>query len=185
MARYKSRVAMPSTNFWEDTMKRILISAAAIAFALSLAQPAAAEDLASSIVGTWKMTSFIRKDVGTGKTIKEYGEQPVGYNMYTKGGLLLVFAVAEGRKAPATPNPTDAERIELFNTMYGYSGTYKVEGNKLVYRVDGSWNQRWTGTDVVRQAEIAGNKLTIVTPTFKGIMDGQDIVVTTTFERVE
>ena len=43
MARYKSRVAMPSTNFWEDTMKRILISAAAIAFALSLAQPAAAE----------------------------------------------------------------------------------------------------------------------------------------------
>ena len=166
-------------------MKRTLISAAAIAFLLSFVQPAAAEDLASSIVGTWKMTSFIRKEMGTGKTVKEYGEQPVGYNMYTKGGWLLVFAVVEGRKAPANPAITDAERLELFNTMFAYSGTYKVEGNnKLVYSLDGSWNQLWTGRDVVRQAEIVGNKLTLVSPTFKN-PDGHDVVVTSTFERVE
>jgi Lipocalin-like domain len=175
-----------STIVQEDAMKRTLISAAAIVFLVSLVQPAAAEDLASSIVGTWKMTSWDRKEIGTGKTIKEYGEQPVGYIMYTKGGRLIVFTAAEGRKTPAKPVPTDAERIELFNTMYGYSGTYKVEGNnKLVYRLDGSWNQAWTGRDIVRQAEIAGNKLTLVTPTFKGIIDGQDIVVTTIFERLE
>jgi hypothetical protein len=167
-------------------MKRTLISAATLAFLLTSAQPASAQDLASSIVGTWKMTSFTRKEMGTGKTVKQYGEQPVGYNIYTKGGRVVVFAVAEGRKAPAKPDPTDAERAELFKTMFAYSGTYKVEGNnKLVYRLDGSWNQSWAGTDLVRQVEIAGNKLTVTTPTFKSVLDGQDIVVTTTFERVE
>jgi hypothetical protein len=167
-------------NTWEDAMIRTLI-AVALAFLLTWAKPAAAQDLASSIVGVWKMTSFTSKEMGTGKTIKLYGEQPVGYNMYTKGGRVLVFAVA------AKPDPTDSERAELFKSLYAYSGTYKTEGNnKLVSHVDGSWNQSWTGTDLVRQVEITGTKvLTITTPPFKSVMDGQEIVVTTTYERVE
>jgi hypothetical protein len=170
---------------WEVIVKRTLISAVALAFLLTSAQPAAAEDLASSIVGVWKMTSWTRRDVATNKTSKLYGEQPVGYNVYTRNGRVLVFAVAEGRKAPTKPDPSDAERVDLFKSMFAYSGTYKVEGNKLVYHVDGSWNQSWTGTDLTRQVEIAGNKLTIVTPPFKSVLDGQDIVVTTTYERAE
>jgi hypothetical protein len=47
-----------------------------------LAQPAAVQDLASSIVGVWKFTSWTRKEVSTGKTSKLFGEQPVGYNVY-------------------------------------------------------------------------------------------------------
>jgi hypothetical protein len=167
-------------------VKRTLISAVALSFLLTLAEPAAAEDLASSIVGVWKLTSFTRNYVGTNKTGKPFGEQPGGYNVYTRNGHVFVFGLAEGRKAPTKPVPSDAERIDLFKSMYAFSGTYKVEGNnKLVYHVDGSWNQSWTGTDLTRQIEIAGNKLTIVTPAFKSDVDGQDIVVTTTYERAE
>jgi Lipocalin-like domain len=90
-----------------------------------------------------------------------------------------VFAVAEGRKVPAKPELSDAERIDLFKSMFAYSGNYKVEGNnKLVYHIDGLWNQSWTGTDLTRQVEIAGTKLTIETSPFKSALDGQDIVVT-------
>jgi hypothetical protein len=171
---------------WEVIMKRTLTSSVALAFLLTLAQPAAAEDLASSIVGVWKLTSFTRNDVGTNKTSKPFGERPGGYNVYTRNGHVLVFGLAEGRRAPAKPDLSDAERIDLFKSMYAFSGTYKVEGNnKLVYHVDGSWNQSWTGTDLTRQVEIAGNKLTIVTPPFKSVADGLDIVVTTTYERAE
>ena len=167
-------------------MKRTLTSSVALAFLLTLAQPAAAEDLAPSIVGVWKMTSFTLNDVGTNKTSKPFGEQPVGYNVYTRNGRVVTFAVAEGRKAPTKSDPSDAERIDLFKSMFAYSGTYKAEGNnKLVIHVDGSWNQSWTGTDLTRQVAIAGNKLTIVTPPFKSAVDGQDIVVTTTYERAE
>ena len=49
-------------------MKRALMSAVAFAFLLMLPEPLAAQDLASSIVGTWKLTSFARKEVATGKT---------------------------------------------------------------------------------------------------------------------
>ena len=52
-------------------------------------------------------------------------------------------------------------------------------------RVDASWNQSWTGTEQVRQIEIAGNKLTIITPPFKSMIDGVEQIVTTTYERVE
>jgi hypothetical protein len=115
-----------------------------------------------------------------------FGEHPVGYNIYTRNGRVLVFTVAEGRKTPAKPDPSDAERIDLFKSMFGYSGTYKVDGNNsLVYHIDSSWNQSWTGTDQTRQVQISGNKLTIVTPPFKSVQDGQEIVVTTTYERVE
>jgi Lipocalin-like domain len=121
-----------------------------------------------------------------GQGSKLYGDQPVVYNIYTKGGRVIVFAVAEGRKAPAKAEPTDAERIDLFKTMYAFSGTYKVEGNnKLVHRIDGSWNQSWTGTDLTCLVEIAGDKQKIDTVPFKSVLDGQEIVVATTFERVE
>jgi Lipocalin-like domain len=133
-----------------------------------------------------RIGSWTRKQVATGKTSKTYGEHPVGYNVYTRNCRVLVFAVAEGHKTPARPDPSDAERIDLFKSMFAYSGTYRAEGNnKLVYRIDGSWNQSWTGTDLTRHVEIAGNKLTIETPPFKSVQDGQDIVVTTTYERAE
>ena len=91
------------------------------------------------------------------------------------------------RKTPAKPDPTDSERAELFKRLFAYSGTYKTEGNnKLGYNVDGSWNQSWTGTDLLRQVEITSTKLlTITTPPFESVVDGKEIVVTTTYERVE
>jgi hypothetical protein len=166
-------------------MKRTLSSAAALAFVLTWVQPAASEDLASSIVGVWKNTSFVRKEVATGKTATTYGEHPSGYAYYTKGGHFLVFTVAQDRKKNEKADPTDAERIELFKSMFGWGGTYKTEGNKVVYNVDIAWVPSWVGTTRTYQVETAINKLTVTTPPFKSVSDGQDIVVVTTYERVE
>ena len=86
-------------------MKRVLISAVAFAFFLmtlpkssslmTLPKSSASEDFASSIVGTWKMTSFARKELATGKTAPAYGDHPQGYAHYTKGGHFLIFAEKE------------------------------------------------------------------------------------------
>jgi hypothetical protein len=117
-------------------MKRALMSAVAFAFLLMLPGPLAAQDLASSIVGTWKLTSFARKEVATGKTAATYGEHPAGYAYYTKGGGSLIFTMSQDRKKNEKVEPTDAERVELFKSMYAFGGTYKTEGNKLIYNVD-------------------------------------------------
>ena len=64
------------------------------------------------------------------------------------------------RRAPAGPSPTDAERIELFKTAVFGSGTYRLEGNKLITRYDTSWHQAWTGAERVNTVEITGKTLT-------------------------
>ena len=80
---------------------------------MTLPKSSASEDFASSIVGTWKMTSFARKELATGTTARTYGDHPQGYAHYTKGGHFLIFAVAQDRKKnEKIAAPTDAERVE-------------------------------------------------------------------------
>ena len=163
-------------------MKRALMSAVAVAFLLMLPELLAAQDLTSSIVGTWKLTSFARKELATGKTAATYGEHPTGYAYYTKGGHFLVFGVAQDRKKnEKIAAPTDAERVELFKSMFAWGGIYKIEGNKIIFDVDIAWVQSWVGTTRTYQVEMASNKLTVTTPPFKSPTDGQDIVVVTTY----
>jgi Lipocalin-like domain len=144
------------------------------------------QDVSSSIVGVWKMTGWIRKETTTGKMVKTYGERPAGIVIYTKGGHFVTFVAGQDRKAPAKADPSDAERIELFKTMYGFGGTYKVDGNKLLTHLDTSWNQSWTGTDrPPTMIEIKDKQMTTTSSPFKSVLDGQEIVVTVAWERAE
>jgi hypothetical protein len=165
-------------------MKRTLISATGLALLLMLAQPVAAEDLASQLVGVWKLTASSMKDVATGKVVPNLGEKPTGHLMYSKGGHLVWIVVADNRKGPAGASFTDAERINLFNTMSAASGTYKIEGNTLLTTYETSWNQALTGTTPKRQIEIEGNKLTITWAPTKN-PEGQEVIYFSNWERVE
>jgi hypothetical protein len=147
-------------------------------------QPVPAQGLQTSIVGVWKLTSFTRKDVETGQVTNVFGEQPVGYLTYTKAGRIFAFLVGTDRKPPASTEPSDNERAELFKSMVGYTGTYKVDGGKIVVRADASWIQSWTGIDRTQNAEIIGNHLTI-TATLKSPRDGREVLVSNVWERVE
>ena len=166
-------------------MKRTLMSAVALAFLLTLPRPAPAQDLASQLVGVWNLSSQVRKEVATGVTQNSFGEKPIGRAIFTRGGYSAFTIVGTDRKAPASPNLTDAERIELFKTMSFGSGSYKVEGNKSVTRYDTSWHQLWTGRDLSTELEIKGKTLTVTTEPFKSAVDGKEVVVVTTWERLE
>jgi hypothetical protein len=80
----------------------------------------------------WNLNSQVRKEVATGATQNSYGEKPIGRFIFTRGGHSTFTIVGTDRKAPASPTLTDAARIESFKTMSFGSGTYKVEGNKVV-----------------------------------------------------
>ena len=146
--------------------------------------PAPAQDLQSSIMGVWKLSSFTRKDIQSGEMANAVGERPVGYLVYTKAGRILVFLVGSDRKAPEKADATDSERAELFKSMIGYTGTYRVEGGKIIVRADASWIQSWTGIDRTQVAEVVGNRL-IITTTVKSPRDGRELLVTNVWERVE
>jgi len=158
---------------------------AALVFLVTGLESVSAQDLATSIVGTWKLTDLVRKEVATGAFVKTFGENPTGHIVYTKGNRAVWFFVANKRSAPAGPNPTDAEQGELFRTMAGCSELYRVEGNKIVGRCDASWNQSWTGIEGTSTADIVGKKLTLTSTPFKSAIDGKEVVVMTTWERAE
>ena len=85
-------------------MKRTIMTVVALAAMLLPGQPAAAEDLASAVVGTWKLTSFARKELATGSTMRPFGESPAGHLVYAKGGTSAYVIAADKRPAPG-PNP--------------------------------------------------------------------------------
>jgi Lipocalin-like domain len=107
------REALFKSSHREGIVKCTLISAVALALLSALSQPAAAEDVSSAIVGVWKTTSWTRKETGSGKLTKTYGERPAGIVIYTKGGHFVTFVTGQDRKAPEKPDDTDAERVEL------------------------------------------------------------------------
>jgi hypothetical protein len=164
-------------------MRNVIFGGAFAALALMMG-PAKAQDAASSIIGVWKVTGFTSKVADTGEIRRVYGAQPGGYLVYTRGGHAVLIIVGDGRKAPAAANPTDAERAELFKTFAAWSGTYRVEGGKVTVSIDVSWNQLWTGTDLVRSVVIDGETMTN-TFTTKSVLDGKDVLNTVTYERVE
>jgi hypothetical protein len=167
-------------------MKRLsILAAAAAAFALSLIQPAASQDLASQIVGVWKLKSFDSVEVETGKSTKLYGDAPIGIYIFSKGGHFSVILGNADRKKAATGVPTDEDRIRLHKTMAANTGTYKIEGNKISFTYTFAWNADWTGTTRVQDASIVGNVMTQKSPVFVSTVTGKQTQFTTISERAE
>ena len=164
-------------------MTFIVTAIASVVFGLST--PASADESAK-LPGVWKMTSWTRHEVATGKDAKLYGGHPGGYLILTKGGHFMWTGFKDQRPKPAAAEPTDTERLALFKTMYAYNGTYKVEGGKIVDSVDGAWNEGWVGTKfIIDKYEVSDKMLTTVSAPFKSTQDGSEIVVVITYERVE
>jgi hypothetical protein len=147
--------------------------------------PAAAQNAPSSVVGIWRMASFTSKVVETGQTRLPYGEHPGGYTAFSQNGHMVHLVLHDTRKAPAARDLTDAERVELFKTMAAFSGSYKVEGNKITLHYEATWTQSRTGGDDVRSYEASGTKLIISSAPIKSGLDGREVVNTWTLERVE
>ena len=164
---------------------KLNLPASALVFLLTGCGSAWAQDLATSIIGTWKLTSLVRKEISTGAVVNTFGENPTGHIVYTKGNRAVWFFAANKRNAPVGPTPTDAEQGELFRTMAGCSEVYRIEGNKIVGRCDASWNQSWTGIERTSTADIVGKTLTLTSTPLKSPADGKEVIVMTTWERTE
>jgi hypothetical protein len=136
----------------------------------------------SDIVGTWKFRSYVRTAPDTGEYADIMGRHPNGYLIYTPEGRMMVIVVADNREPPKT----DEDRIAPHKFMVAYSGRYTVTGGQVVHHVDVSWNQSWTGTDLVRVFKIEDDKPIITTaPTKKYGTDDVQQISTLTLQRVD
>jgi len=136
-------------------------------------------------LGTWKLESFTTEDLATGQKTDLFGAHPSGYINYGPDCRMYVILIKEGRKAPTTLVPTDAERIDLYSGLFAYAGAYSIEGDKVSHHIDASWNQLWTGTTQVRQFRIEGKSLYIKTLPEKAALTGKESTSVLVWTKVE
>lgn len=129
--------------------------------ALALASPARADEASdrARIVGNWKLVGVVYEDAA-GQRTPVLGQHPTGYQIATAGGRWLALVTAEGRPVPQT----DAERAQALRTMISYTGRWRVEGDRVVTRVEAAWNQAWVGTDQARIFRFEGDLLHLESP---------------------
>jgi hypothetical protein len=98
------------------------------------------------IVGTWKLVSVVYEDAQTKERTPVLGEHPRGYQIATPEGRWIALVTADGRPVPKT----DEDRAKALRTMIAYSGRYRVEGDKVITKVEVAWNEAWVGGEQIR-----------------------------------
>jgi hypothetical protein len=140
----------------------------------------------NQLVGTYRLVSYQRKLVATGETEDLLGKAPTGYIIYTREGRMMAFLAKDGRPKPKDmATMTDKERSDLFKTMVAYSGTYDFDGQKVTHHIDASWNQLWTGTNVVRNVAFEGRRVVYTTMPAPSPFDGKVSINVLTWEKVD
>lgn len=152
---------------------------------LHLLSSSAALSAPDTIAGVWKVVSIETMAVVSGKVAKPFGDQPVGTFVFTPGGQMSALITTADRKPPAGPNPTEAERAELLRTLSAYTGSYRVDGNKLIFNIANSSIRSWNGTERTLTFEMKGKTVTATSAPFKSAMSGVDIIAVNVWERVE
>lgn len=161
-----------------------MIKTAILVSALLLAVPFAALAAESDLYGTWKLVSLSRKALDSGKVEQPRGKAPKGYVSFTPDGRLVGFIVNEKRPKPQSVDKmTDPQRVELFNSMNAYAGSYKLDGNKLTYRYDLTHNEVAERASV-REIKMEGRRMTMLNEPAKSAMDGKMVQTTTVWEKV-
>jgi len=107
-----------------------------------------------SLVGTYKIVSHEVQVNGT--KMQPYGEAPHGYLVLTPTRYVTFYTAANRKFGTSV-----ADKAALLDTLGGWSGTYRIEGDRIIIAVDVSWTEVWTGKEQVRHWTLSGNRLTL------------------------
>lgn len=112
-----------------------------------------------SVQGVWKLVSYEVEIQATGQKEPVMGRNPAGYVIFTPEGRAMFLLTGEGRK----PAKTVQERAELLSSLVAYTGTYRIEADKWITRVEVAWNPEWVGTEQTRFFKVDANRLQVLT----------------------
>jgi Lipocalin-like domain len=134
------------------------------------------------ILGSWRMTSWVTRDVATGERQDALGQNPQGSVVYTPERVTFLV-LKNNRVRPERLPPSEEEKIALFDTMFAYSGSYTVESDRVVHHVDMSWNEAWSGTEQVRFCTVDDHTLIYTSAPANSPFDGREVVHEVTYIR--
>jgi hypothetical protein len=130
------------------------------------------------ILGSWRLLSMESESQATGERRFSLGENPMGYILFISEGRFMAVLTREGLKMPST----EQDWASLAKSVYAYTGTYRLEGDQWITRVDASSWPAWIGTEQVRYFRIDGDMLYVTSGWMEG-HGGDTVRATLKFER--
>ena len=113
-----------------------------------------------ALLGSWRMDAWTRTSVASGKTTDALGPSPIGYIACHRCGRMIASAFRRDRFPPKDQARTMEEKARLFDDMLAYVASYRLEGNRVIHEVDGSWNPSSQGA-LERPFTLEGDRLFI------------------------
>jgi hypothetical protein len=117
------------------------------------------------VVGAWSLVRF-DTDEGRGASKPRFGQDPVGYLLYTADGHMAAVLAGTHRpelKSPSGSSSTEEQRTQSLANFLAYAGRYDVRGDRVFHHVEVSVFTNLMGTTLERQFKIEGDELTIRT----------------------
>lgn len=125
----------------------------------------------------WKLIAW-RRIAEDGTVSYPLGAEAHGQLVYTPNGQMAVQITGANRPALATGDPLGgdvAARADAYSTYLAYFGTYELQGESVVHRIDGSLFPNWSGEKQVRPFTSEHDELVLRTPPMQ-VADGTTVV---------
>lgn len=135
------------------------------------------------LIGSWRMDAWTRTSVDTGETTDALGPSPIGYIAYHADGRMMAAVFRRDRPPPSPDGWSEADKARLFDDMLAYVASYRLEGNRVVHHVEGSWNPNWHG-ELSRPFTLDGDRLVISGAPGRDPITGEEVVYRMEFTKV-
>lgn len=123
-----------------------------------------------NLTGTWKLVGW-RRIADDGTVTYPLGEDAHGLLVYTANGRMIVQLAAADRRKLDTADALGGDvqaRADAYSTCLAYFGTYEVDGDTVIHRVDSSLFPNWSGAEQARPYTYDGRDLVLRTPPVTG-----------------
>lgn len=134
-------------------------------------------------LGTWRLLANEARTRSLEVTLP-LGPHPQGYLVYTGDGHVSVIMAQrdrppfQGRDMAGTPE----EMVSAYTTCQAYAGTFEVQGERVVHRVEVASFPNWVGASQERFYAFEGDRLILRTPPV--VLWGEERTFVLTWERV-
>jgi hypothetical protein len=113
----------------------------------------------SKLHGSWRLVSLETESQDSRERTQPWGADPNGFLILGSDKRMMVLVTAKGRE----PGNTGEKLAALFSTMMAYTGQYLIEGDRIITRIDSSWNEAWNGSEQERFYKLDGDTLEVTT----------------------
>lgn len=125
------------------------------------------------ILGTWVLDEWYVEDQD-GARIHPLGRDAQGVILYTDDGSMAAIVRAKDRFLPAD-RPSDEDRVEAFTTYVNYAGTWALEGDNVVHRIEHALDPNIQGVALARAVNHEAGRMTFTGAGPRG--DGTHVIV--------